>query len=152
MTTQLMAPRGQCYPGDVTDLSITVNGMKFENPFVLGSGPPGTNGKVIAQVVRPRLGRHGRARPSASTRARSSTPRRATRSCAAATSDEVIGFENIELICDRPFEDWLDELKQLKKNYPNKILIASIMEEYRKEAWQRDRRARSRRPASTPSS
>jgi len=28
----------------VTDLSITVNGMKFDNPFVLGSGPPGTNG------------------------------------------------------------------------------------------------------------
>ena len=26
------------------DLSITVNGMVFENPFVLGSGPPGTNG------------------------------------------------------------------------------------------------------------
>ena len=24
------------------DLSITVNGMKFENPFLLGSGPPGT--------------------------------------------------------------------------------------------------------------
>jgi dihydroorotate dehydrogenase len=23
--------------------------MKFENPFVLGSGPPGTNGKVIAR-------------------------------------------------------------------------------------------------------
>ena len=31
------------------DLSITVNGMKFDNPFVLGSGPPGTNGKVIAR-------------------------------------------------------------------------------------------------------
>ena len=23
------------------DLSITVNGMKFPNPFLLGSGPPG---------------------------------------------------------------------------------------------------------------
>ena len=35
----------------MTDLSITVNGMKFENPFVLGSGPPGTNGKVIARSL-----------------------------------------------------------------------------------------------------
>ena len=34
------------------DLSITVNGMKFPNPFVLGSGPPGTNGKVIATMSR----------------------------------------------------------------------------------------------------
>ena len=31
----------------MADLSVTVNGMKFPNPFVLGSGPPGTNAKVI---------------------------------------------------------------------------------------------------------
>jgi len=31
----------------MTDLSIEVNGMRFPNPFVLASGPPGTNGKVI---------------------------------------------------------------------------------------------------------
>jgi dihydroorotate dehydrogenase subfamily 1 len=48
---------------------------------------------------------------------------------------EVIGFENIELISDRPFEVWIEELKELKKKFPNKMLIASIMEEYRREAW-----------------
>ena len=32
----------------MTDLSITVNGMKFENPFVLGSGPPGTGSRTRA--------------------------------------------------------------------------------------------------------
>src|SRR6476620_5616068 len=56
-TRRLNGPPGLCYPnpfaklrgGAVTDLSITVNGMKFDNPFVLGSGPPGTNGKVIAR-------------------------------------------------------------------------------------------------------
>ena len=31
----------------MADISVTVNGMKFPNPFVLGSGPPGTNAKVI---------------------------------------------------------------------------------------------------------
>jgi len=31
------------------DLSITVNGIKFPNPFLLGSGPPGTNARVIAK-------------------------------------------------------------------------------------------------------
>ena len=30
------------------DLSILVNGIKFPNPFLLGSGPPGTNARVIA--------------------------------------------------------------------------------------------------------
>ncbi len=35
------------------DLSITVNGIKFPNPFLLGSGPPGTNGQVaLAQQRR----------------------------------------------------------------------------------------------------
>ena len=48
---------------------------------------------------------------------------------------EVVGFENIELISDRPFDVWLKELAQLKKDYPNKILVASIMEEYRRDAW-----------------
>ena len=40
------------------------------------------------------------------------------------------------MISDRPFEDWLSDFEQLKKDFPNKILIASIMEEYNKEAWQ----------------
>ena len=31
------------------DLSIVVNGMTFPNPFLLGSGPPGTNANVIAK-------------------------------------------------------------------------------------------------------
>ena len=30
------------------DLSITVNDIKFPNPFLVGSGPPGTNASVIA--------------------------------------------------------------------------------------------------------
>ena len=117
------------------DLSITVNGMKFENPFVLGSGPPGTNGKVIARSYD--LGWGGMVCKTFSLDASkviNTAPRYAK--LRGRRSDEVIGFQNIELISDRPYEDWLDDLEQLKKNYPNKILIASIMEEYRKEAWQ----------------
>ena len=43
---------------------------------------------------------------------------------------EVVGWENIELISDRPFDIWIDELKQLKEEYPDGVVIASIMEEY----------------------
>jgi len=52
------------------------------------------------------------------------------------TFKEVIGFENIEVISDRPFETMLAELKQLKEEYPDRMLIASIMEEYNKDAWE----------------
>ena len=122
------------------DLSITVNGMKFDNPFVLGSGPPGTNGKVIARSYD--LGWGGMVCKTMSLDASkviNTAPRYAK--LRARSADEVIGFENIELISDRPFEDWIDDLTQLKKQYPNKILIASIMEECRKEAWQEITRA-----------
>ncbi len=119
----------------MADLSITVNGMKFENPFLLGSGPPGTNGKVIARSYD--LGWGGMVAKTFSLDASkviNTAPRYAK--VRAKGSDEVIGFQNIELISDRPYADWLDDLRQLKKNYPTKILIASIMEEYRQDAWQ----------------
>ncbi|MBI4508262.1 MAG: NAD-dependent dihydropyrimidine dehydrogenase subunit PreA [Deltaproteobacteria bacterium] len=117
------------------DLSITVNGMVFENPFVLGSGPPGTNGRVIAKSFD--LGWGGMVCKTISldpSKVINTAPRYGK--LRSREKEEVIGFENIELISDRPFDQWLDELRYLKKSYPGKILIASIMEEYRKDAWQ----------------
>ncbi|CAI7893385.1 unnamed protein product [Closterium sp. NIES-54] len=51
-------------------------------------------------------------------------------------SRDVIGWQNIELISDRPFEVMLAELKQLKAEYPHRVLIASIMEEFNRDAWE----------------
>jgi len=115
-------------------LETTVNGLKLPNPFVIGSGPPGTNGNVIGKAfdegwgavicktisldaskvvnVQPRYGR---------LRARD--------------SKEIIGWENIELISDRSFDIWVEELKEVKDKYPDRILIASVMEEYCQQPW-----------------
>ena len=115
-------------------LNITVNGMEFENPFMLASGPPGTNGRVIAKSYD--LGWGGMVIKTISLDASkviNTNPRYAK--LRSRESNEVLGFQNIELISDRPFDVWLDELRQLKKNYPKKMLIASIMEEYRRDAW-----------------
>jgi dihydropyrimidine dehydrogenase (NADP+) len=54
----------------------------------------------------------------------------------AGTKSEVIGWENIELISDRPFETMLAELQQLEKEYPDRILVASIMEEHHRASWE----------------
>jgi dihydroorotate dehydrogenase subfamily 1 len=116
------------------DLGIEVNGMKFENPFVLASGPPGTNGRVIAKSFD--LGWGGCVIKTISLDASkvvNTAPRYGK--LKSRETGEVIGFENIELISDRPFETWLGELRELKKKYPTKMVIASIMEEYRREAW-----------------
>ncbi len=50
-------------------------------------------------------------------------------------SGEIYGWENIELISDRSFDTWIDEFKEVKDKYPDGILIASIMEEYNRDAW-----------------
>src|SRR5947209_8922874 len=116
-------------------LKTTVNGIEFENPFLLGSGPPGTNARVIAKSFD--LGWGGvvcKTISLDSSKVINTAPRYAK--LKALENDKiVVGFENIELISDRPFDTWLDELRQLKKNYPRHILIASVMEEYRREAW-----------------
>lgn len=118
----------------MADLRVTVDGLTLPNPFVIGSGPPGTNANVIGKAfdegwgavicktvsldaskvvnVQPRYGR-----------------------LRAAESNEIIGWENIELISDRGFDVWIDEFKQIKDKYPDRVLIASIMEEFRKDAW-----------------
>src|SRR6187431_2494838 len=116
----------------MADLSCVVDGLKLPNPFVIGSGPPGTNANVIGKAFDEGWGavicktvsldaskvvnvqpRYGRLR----------------------SGDDIIGWENIELISDRPFSTWIDEFKQIKDRHPGRVLIASIMEEYRKDAW-----------------
>jgi dihydroorotate dehydrogenase subfamily 1 len=117
-------------------LEVTCNGMTFENPFLLASGPPGTNAKVIAKSWD--LGWAGTVIKTISLDASkviNTNPRYAK--LKSRVAGEVVGFQNIELISDRPFEVWLHELRELKKKYPRKILIASIMEEYDKAAWQK---------------
>ena len=116
-------------------LSTTVNDIQFENPFLLASGPPGTNAKVISKSYE--LGWGGVVCKTISLDASKvvNTAPRYAKLKAREDDKVVVGFENIELISDRPFDAWLDEFRQLKKNYPKKILIASIMEEYRAEAW-----------------
>src|SRR5437870_7443913 len=117
------------------DLSIVVNGMTFPNPFLLGSGPPRTNARVLAKSFEAGWGGAVAKTVSLeSAKVVNVVPRYGK--LRSKTSGEVIGFENIELISDRPIDVWLDEFRQVKKEYPKHILIASIMEEYEKSRWQ----------------
>src|SRR5258708_2728923 len=117
------------------DLSITVNGIKFPNPFLLGSGPPGTNARVLAKSFEAGWGGAVAKTVSLeSSKVVNVVPRYGK--LRSRNNGEVIGFENIELISDRPIEVWLEEFRQVKKDYPTNILIASIMEEYSKDRWQ----------------
>jgi dihydroorotate dehydrogenase subfamily 1 len=115
-------------------LETVVDGLKLPNPFVIGSGPPGTNGNVIGKAFDEGWGAVICKTISLEADKVTNVQPRYAR-LRAQGSDEIIGWENIELISDRPFSVWMDELKAVKDKYPDRILIASIMEEFRKDAW-----------------
>jgi dihydroorotate dehydrogenase subfamily 1 len=115
-------------------LATTVDGLKLPNPFVIASGPPGTNLNVITRAFREGWGAVIAKTVSLdSSKVVNVAPRYAK--LMAADGKEPIGWENIELISDRPFKIWLDEFKKCKDQHPDGVLIASIMEEYNREAW-----------------
>jgi dihydropyrimidine dehydrogenase (NAD+) subunit PreA len=47
----------------------------------------------------------------------------------------MMGFNNIELISDRPIEVNLREIAEVKRRYPKHVVIASLMVESKREAW-----------------
>ena len=47
----------------------------------------------------------------------------------------VIGFNNIELITDRPLEVNLAEMRQVKRDWPERALVASLMVPCTESAW-----------------
>jgi len=47
----------------------------------------------------------------------------------------MMGLNNIELITDRPLEVNLREISEIKKRYPKRAVIASLMVESKREAW-----------------
>ena len=100
-------------------LAINVSGLHFPNPFVIGSGPPSTNATIINKAFAAGWGG-----VVAKTTALTDTPvvNVQPRYGKLRTADKTtVGFQNIELISDRPFEDWLDDFKKVKDAYPDRI-------------------------------
>jgi dihydropyrimidine dehydrogenase (NADP+) len=116
------------------DLSVVVNGLRLPNPFITGSGPPGTNYAVMRKAFEEGWGGVVAKTVSLdSAKVVNVTPRYAK---LRAAGGEVVAWENIELISDRPLEVMLQEFARLKADFPDRILIASIMEEYDRGAWE----------------
>jgi dihydropyrimidine dehydrogenase (NADP+) len=138
--TASRAPLDRAPPASMADLSIESCGMKFPNPFVIGSGPPGTNYNTMAKAFKSGWGGVVAKTVSLTDNpVNNVAPRYGQHRFATQTTEgrgETVGFTNIELISDRPLEDLLDDFRRLKADFPDQILIASIMEQYDKERWQ----------------
>ncbi|MEJ1157133.1 NAD-dependent dihydropyrimidine dehydrogenase subunit PreA [Prosthecomicrobium sp. N25] len=118
----------------MADLSVRFCGVKAPNPFWLASAPPtdkainvvrafragwggvvwktlGEDGPPIVNVSGPRYG------------------------AIHAQDRRVIGFNNIELITDRPLEVNLREIKEVKRDWPDRALFVSLMVPCTEESW-----------------
>lgn len=118
----------------MADLRSNFIGIKSPNPFWLASAPPtdkeynvrrayeagwggvvwktlGAEGPPVVNVSGPRYGViHGADR-------------------------RVLGINNIELITDRPLEVNLREIKSVKRDYPDRALVVSLMVPCDEDSW-----------------
>ena len=118
----------------MADLTTDFLGIKSPNPFWLASAPPtdkeynvrrafeagwggvvwktlGEEGPPVVNVNGPRYG------------------------VIYGADRRVLGLNNIELITDRSLEINLEEITRVKKDYPDRALIVSIMVPCEEEAW-----------------
>ncbi len=120
----------------MADLSVSFCGIRAPNPFWLASAPPtdkaynverafragwggvvwktlGEDGPPVVNVSGPRYGAvHGPDR-------------------------RVLAFNNIELITDRPLEVNLREIAEMKRRWPDRAMVVSLMVPCEEEAWKR---------------
>ncbi|MEO8526864.1 MAG: NAD-dependent dihydropyrimidine dehydrogenase subunit PreA [Caldimonas sp.] len=118
----------------MADLSTTFAGIKSPNPFWLASAPPTDKEYNVVRafeagwggVVWKTLGEAGPPIVNVN----------GPRYAALYSQDRrLIGFNNIELITDRPLETNLAEIARVKRNWPDRAVVVSIMVPCEESAW-----------------
>ncbi len=118
------------------DLSTVYTGIRFENPFMLASAPPTESASNIMRafeagwggVVTKTIGLH----PVVNVKGPKTKFLRADNgncrlSMTKRPDTTLIASWNWELISDKPLDWWIGRLSRIKKQYPDKVLVASIM-------------------------
>ncbi len=118
------------------DLSVLFTGIKFENPFLLSSAPPTESESNILRafgagwggVVTKTIGLHPvvnvRGPKTSFLRADVDSPRISMKK---RLNTALHSSWNWELISDKPLEWWAPRIGRIKKAFPEKVLVASIM-------------------------
>lgn len=112
------------------DLTTDLAGIKSPNPFWVASGPPANTAYQVMRAFDAGWG--GAVWKTIGEPIVNTTSRYGSVDLGAS---RMMGFNNIELISDRPIEDNLREISQVKRRYPHHAVIASLMVESKREAW-----------------
>lgn len=124
----------------IDDVDLTVNfcGMKFPNPFGIASA---TNATSAAMIGRAFDAGFGFAVTKTFSLDKDLVTNVSPRIVRGSTKNDHLGphqgaFLNIELISEKTAAYWFSCVNQLKRDYPDRIVIASVMAGYNKEDWQ----------------
>jgi dihydropyrimidine dehydrogenase (NAD+) subunit PreA len=117
----------------MADLRTTFAGIKSPNPFWLASAPPSDKAYNVVRAFKAgwggavwkTLGEDGP--PIVNTASRYGSLE--------VNGQRMVGFTNIELITDRPLQVNLDEIKQVKRDWPDRALIVSLMVPCEEQSW-----------------
>ncbi len=114
----------------MADLRVNFAGIKAPNPFWLASAPPTNSGYQVQRAFEAGWG--GAVWKTLGDPIINTSSRFAAMHF---NGQRVAGFNNIELITDRPLEVNLKEIYETKKRFPNHAVIASLMVEPKQEKW-----------------
>lgn len=111
-------------------LETTFAGIKCLNPFWLASAPPTNCGEQIMRAFDAGWG--GAVWKTIGAQVTNVSSRYSSFDW---NGQRMMGFNNIELISDRPPEVNLREMAEVKRRYPKHVVIASLMVESKREVW-----------------
>ncbi|MCL4464944.1 MAG: NAD-dependent dihydropyrimidine dehydrogenase subunit PreA [Chloroflexi bacterium] len=115
----------------MVDLSVNLAGIKAPSPFWLSSGPVTNTAKQADLAFAAGWG--GFVWKTIGTPIINVSSRLGGLNYGAR---RLVGLNNIELISDRSIEDNVREIADIKRRWPQQAVVASIMAESKKEAWQ----------------
>lgn len=116
----------------MADLSVDFAGIRAPNPFFLASAPPTDKQYNIERAFRAGWGgviwkTLGEDPPVVNASSRYGG--------ASYNGSRLMGLNNIELISDRPLEVNLREIAEVKRNWPDRAVVVSLMVPCNEESW-----------------
>lgn len=118
----------------MADLSSNFVGIKSPNPFWLASAPPTDKEYNVVRAFEAGWGgvvwkTLGEDPPVVNVSSRYGAMHY--------NGSKIAGFNNIELITDRPLDVNLTEISRVKKNWPDRAMIVSLMVPCEEESWEK---------------
>ncbi len=114
----------------MSDLQVNFAGIVSPNPFWLASAPPTNCSEQIMRAFDAGWG--GAVWKTIGEQVMNTASRYSSIDW---QGQRMMGFNNIELISDRPLQVNLREMAEVKKRYSKNVVIASLMVESKRDAW-----------------